>query len=53
VVFVFVVVFLPHFDAPVLGCGFFWMPVFGVCLLGQIVLIGFAHFFVGVFVWRV
>ena len=30
--------FLPCPDIPVLGCGF-WMPVFGVFLLGQIVLI--------------
>jgi hypothetical protein len=54
--FVFVVVFLAMPWCPVSGCGFFWMPVFGVFLLGQIFSdLNSAHavFGVGVFVWRV
>jgi hypothetical protein len=53
-VFVFVVVFLAAFWLPVSGRGFFVMPVFGVFLLGQIVLIRILPGCVlGVFVWRV
>ena len=54
--FVFVVVFLTALVASrVMGVVvFFWMPVFGVFLLGQIFSDSdSAHVGVGVFVWRV